>query len=147
MSHAAALAYTASWITCCVAALALAVLRRDEIALAHRAYWRFLLQPWKVVTFGVAAAGLVWMSPYSGDPTWDYFDAAIMAVLTFALAPWSVGALWRVVRRRLPRSQAFIAGCAWLLSASWSYVRDRADGHLSVGLGREPPRVVCIVRG
>lgn len=40
------------------------------------------------------------IAPYSGDATWDWIDANFMAVLTFATAPFSVGA-------HLPESPRF----------------------------------------
>ncbi|HWR88383.1 MAG TPA: hypothetical protein VN277_08190 [Acidiferrobacterales bacterium] len=44
-----------------------------------------------------------------------------MAVLTFSTAPCSVGTLYQsLLDWRTPR-QAFVAACAWMFSASWSY--------------------------
>ncbi len=97
-------------------------------------YWRFLARPWKLTTFAVAAAGLIVIAPYTGDPTWDHVDAAFMSILAFGTAPWAVETLYRAVRDRVPRRQTFVALCVWLFSASWSYdlyllVR---DGHYPV---------------
>jgi hypothetical protein len=61
------------------------------------------------------------IAPYSGDPTWDYFDAFFMAVLTYLTAPWSIGALYKVIRRELQIKQAIVAICIWMFTASWSY--------------------------
>ena len=73
------------------------------------------------MTFVVATSGLIVIAPYTGDPTWDYFDAFFMAVLTYLTAPWSIGAIYNVIKGRLNRSQAFVALCLWMFSASWSY--------------------------
>lgn len=69
----------------------------------------------------VATAGLILIAPYTGDPTWDYLDASFMALLTYITAPWSIGVLYKVVRRQCPIWQAYAAICIWLFSASWSY--------------------------
>lgn len=61
------------------------------------------------------------IAPYSGDPTWDYFDAFFMAALTYLTAPWSIGALYKVIRRELQITQAMVAICIWMFTASWSY--------------------------
>lgn len=113
--------YLALWAGACVAAVAICVRDRRAFAFSHRAYWAFVFTPWKLATFCVAAAGLTLIAPYTGDPTWDYADALFMSVLTYASAPWAVGALYLAVRRRLPLKQAYVAACAWLFSASWSY--------------------------
>lgn len=94
---------------------------RGAYAISRRGYWRFLFVRWKVVTFFIAAAGLTAMAPYTGDPTWDYFDAIFMSVLTFLSAPWSIGTIYKVVRKELPLRQGFVAFCVWMFSASWSY--------------------------
>lgn len=114
-------AYIAAWAAACAAAAALVLRSPERYAITHRRYWRFLLQPWKIVTFLIAAAGITVIAPYTGDPTWDYADAIFMSVLTFASAPWSVGVLYRAGRRMAGAAQAYVALCAMLFSASWSY--------------------------
>lgn len=74
-----------------------------------------------MVTFLVSGIGITVIAPYTGDHTWDYFDAAMMATLTFASAPWAVGTLYRAARARSTPKQAYVAACLWLLSASWCY--------------------------
>jgi hypothetical protein len=114
-------AYMVAWGSACVVALALVVLRPGNFSLASTAYRRYLLKPWKVTTFVLAAAGLAIMAPYTGDPTWDYYDALLMAVLTFITAPWSVGTVYRFLKRMESAKALFVALCAWFLSASWCY--------------------------
>ncbi len=96
---------------------------RRSFAFSSREYLRFLLVPWKVATFLIALAGMVAIAPYSGDPTWDHFDSFFMSVLTFAGAPWAVGALFRWVKgkSKKPWRQAFVAFCVWMFTVSWSY--------------------------
>lgn len=126
--------YLAAWGIACVAAAALVARRPGDFTLTSAAYWRYLLQPWKVVTFLIAAAGLTLMAPYTGDPTWDYIDAPMMALLTFATAPWAVGEIYLAARRMRFSKQTFVAACAWLLSASWCY-----DLYLLLRDGAYPP--------
>lgn len=113
--------YVACWLTACVIALGLFLAEPNAYAFTHARYWRFLGRPWKLVTFAIATAGLVLVAPYTGDPTWDYFDAGFMAALTFATAPWAVGTLYKGLRGGGAARQLFVALCVWLFSASWSY--------------------------
>jgi hypothetical protein len=114
-------AYMAGWLAASGAALALYLRERGSYAFSHCAYWRFLLVPWKAVIFAVAAAGITFMAPYTDDPTWDYYNAFGMSVLTFTTAPWAIGALYRSVHRLLPVRQAFVALSLMFFSSSWSY--------------------------
>lgn len=118
-------AYLAAWIAACAGAGVLLVWRPAQFTITSRAYWRYLAMPWKLVTFALAAAGIALIAPYTGDPTWDYYDALLMSALTFATAPWAVGTLWRLIRRRASLTQGYVAACLMLLSASWCY-----DGYL-----------------
>jgi len=64
---------------------------------------------------------MIIIAPYTGDPTWDYFNAFFMSALTYLTAPWAIGAVYNVAKGKLNPSQAFVAICLWMLSASWSY--------------------------
>lgn len=121
MSSGQAFAYVAAWGTVCIIAAVLLMRNRPRLALSSVSYWRYLVRPWKVVTFVVAALGITLIAPYTGDPTWDYVDAAFMSVLAFATAPWTVATFYRAVRRRAAGADVFIAAVIWLFSASWSY--------------------------
>ena len=96
-------------------------------------YWRFLGHPWRLITFGVAWGLLVWMAPRSGDPTWDWIDASIMSVLTFATAPWAMVVFYGLRRRTPPLWKLYVAFVLAMLSASWSY-----DGYLLIRDGFYP---------
>ena len=126
--------YIALWVAACACALGLCLRHRGECALFHIGYWRFLLVPWKVTSFVVALAGMLWLGPRSGDPTWDWVDASFMSALTYLGAPWAVGTLWQSARRWLAWWQAYLAVCLWLFSASWSY-----DLYILIRDGRYPP--------
>ncbi len=114
-------AYIAFSAGACLAALGLFLAEPRTYTLTRSEYWRFLGRPWKLATFTVAATGLVLIAPYTGDPTWDYVDAAFMSVLAFCTAPWAIGALYRRLRGEGSTRQSFVALCLWLFSASWSY--------------------------
>ena len=111
----------ASWSGACLIALVIYLNDIRAFAISHGGYWRFLAEPWKLITFALAASGTILVAPYTGDPTWDYVDAFFMCVLAFATAPWAVGVLYLVSRRDLPLKQDYVAACLWMFSASWSY--------------------------
>ena len=113
--------YIICWSIACLAALLLFLKDRKSFALSRVEYWGFIFKPWRVTTFVIACSSMIVIAPYTGDPTWDFFDAFFMSVLTYLTAPWAIGALYNVVKRKLNSSQAFVALCLWMFSASWSY--------------------------
>ena len=113
--------YIVVWGLLCITALLLAILNRKNIEIFQYRYWRFLFQPWKIVTFLIAGTGITVIAPYTGDPTWDYIDAAFMSIFTYASAPWAVGTLYLFFLRKVGFINAYIAFCVWMFSASWSY--------------------------
>lgn len=126
--------YTGTWLAAGVLAIAACVRRPSRFSLLSRPYWRTLLVPWKVVTFLVAWAGMVWLGPRSGDPTWDATDASFMSLLTYLGAPWALGTLVRVLRRREGAAPGLLAAWLWMFSASWCY-----DLYIWVRDGVYPP--------
>lgn len=113
--------YIAVWSTACVVAIVLMVLDRKTIILFKKSYLDFLFIKWKLITFIIAISAFIVLAPYTGDPTWDYYDAAFMSIFTYLSAPWAVGTLFRFIKKREKIRTAFIAVCVWLFSASWSY--------------------------
>lgn len=107
---------------------------RRTLILFQPAYRRYLSSHWKLVTFAIAATGMIAIAPYSGDPTWDYIDAAFMSILAFLTAPWSVGTLYLACQRKGKPSHAYIAICVWMFSVSWSY-----DVYILLKHGYYPP--------
>jgi hypothetical protein len=114
--------YLGAWLTALLMAVVVGVRYRSEIRLFGADYRRFLQVRWRLVTFFSGTCALTLVAPYTGDPTWDYTDALFMSMLTFGTAPWAVGCLYRALRgnRRHP-AELYVAACAWLFSASWSY--------------------------
>ena len=125
--------YLVCWVFACLIALVLYMRDKNSYALSHATYWRFLFVRWKVITFLIAATGMTVIAPYTGDPTWDYTDALFMSVLTFLTAPWSIGSIYKVLKKEIPFQQGFVAVCLWMFSASWSY-----DFYLLIRDGKYP---------
>jgi hypothetical protein len=44
-----------------------------------------------------------------------------MSLLTYLTAPWTIGVLFKTLKRELSFKHAYVAFCVWLFSASWSY--------------------------
>ena len=113
--------YIAAWSVAALAALAIFLRRPASFFIARRSYWQFLTEPWKVMTFVAGAALITLVAPYTGDPTWDYADGFFMSVFCYATAPWVVAVLYFAARQRVRPAEVYVAVCAWLFSASWSY--------------------------
>lgn len=113
--------YTAVWLLLCLFAVWLLWKNPVCFSLLRRDYWLMISEPWKLLTATVATLGFIVMAPYTGDPTWDYFDAFFMSALTYATAPWAVGIFYRAVRRRESWQPLYVALCCLFFSASWSY--------------------------
>jgi len=113
--------YVGGYILACAMAIVIAFRDRQTISFFSASYREFMAVPWKVTSFAVAASGMTWIAPYTSDPTWDYFDAALMSLLTFATAPWAMGTFYLFLRRKASAAHAYVAMCCWLFSASWCY--------------------------
>lgn len=113
--------YTLLWILACILALIVCLSDSHSFAFSRGDYWKFLLSPWKIATFIVAAAAMVVIAPYSGDPTWDAVDAGFMSLMTFLGAPWAIGSVYRLATRKLPLKQALVIFVVWMFTVSWSY--------------------------
>ena len=113
--------YTAGWLILCAGAAGLLLRYPFRFSLLQPGYWRLILEPWKVLTFSIATISFMIMAPYTGDPTWDWFDALFMSVLTYVSAPWCVGVLYRSIRRQESWQPLYVALCCWFFSASWAY--------------------------
>ncbi len=110
------------------------VSERKSLTLLLPAYRKYLRSPWKLLTFAVAALSMIVMAPYTGDPTWDYVDAAFMSILTFLTAPWAVGTLYLALKRQAKAVHVYIAVCVWMFSVSWAY-----DVYILLKHGYYPP--------
>ena len=127
-------AYLLAYTTACIVAAILLVRERKTLVLLQPAYREYLRSPWKLLTFAIAALSMIVMAPYTGDPTWDYVDAAFMSILTFTTAPWAVGTLYRALRRQAKGVHVYIAVCVWMFSVSWAY-----DVYILLRYGYYPP--------
>lgn len=113
--------YLFSWIVFCFVNFYFLIKNPSEFTLTSTPYLKFLLRPWKIVTFIVATLGIILIAPYTGDPTWDYIDAALMSILTFVTAPWSIGTLYRGIKFKVVNKSEILAVFLWMFAASWSY--------------------------
>ena len=113
--------YILGWSTACTAAMLILITKWHSFALSKNEYWQFLFARWRLTTFVVSASAMIVIAPWTGDPTWDYFNAFFMSVLAYATAPWATGTLYNSVRGNLKAWHGFVAACAWIFSASWSY--------------------------
>lgn len=125
--------YLGCWLATCILSGWLMWRHRRTLELFSSGYRSFLTTRWKLVTFAISATGLIIIAPYTGDPTWDYIDAAFMAGLTFYTAPWVVGVFYRYLKHRTSGVLLFLAACTWMFSASWSY-----DGYILLRDGVYP---------
>ena len=120
-------------ITC--AACALAVRHRASFALFQQGYRAQLLSRPRLVLFATAWAAFVVLAPLTGDPTWDAIDASFMSIGCYALAPWTLGVLYRAKRESM--REVVVAIVLSLFVSSWSY-----DLYLVVRDGVFPPTSV-----
>lgn len=125
--------YLVAWLLACLGAVTLYLRERSAFIISQRDYWRFLAVRWKLATFFVAGTGMVLLAPYTGDPTWDYFDAAFMSIFCFATAPWAIGVLYRTGKCTSHWREIYVVACAWLFTVSWSY-----DGYMLLKTGIYP---------
>ncbi len=127
-------AYIAAYSLAIVIAVALMIRERHVLILFTESYRQLLMTRWKLMTFAFAATSMTIMAPYTGDPTWDYVDAAFMSILTFLTAPWAVGTLFLAFRGKTKPAHVYIAICIWMFSVSWSY-----DIYILLKNGYYPP--------
>ena len=113
--------YMFLWSGACLIALWLGYIHRKDLLLLSRDYLQYVTVPWKLSTFIIAISGMTIIAPYTGDPTWDYFDAFFMSLLTWYTAPWALGTIFKSMQQRKNYSQLYIALCCWLFVVSWSY--------------------------
>jgi len=113
--------YMAVWGAMCLAAILLYARNPRGFSFTGKPYRKFLFVPWKLVTFVVATIAMTVVAPYTGDPTWDYYDALFMSVLCFLGAPWVAGIMYLAARGRAKPAEIYVAFCIWMFSAAWSY--------------------------
>lgn len=113
--------YMYCWITACLLACFLMLRKPRQLEIYCNDYWTLLFQPWKFITFLVATIGMAVIAPYSGDPTWDYYDSTMMCVLAYLTAPWAIGTIYLKIRGKTSWTKTYIAFCVWMFTASWSY--------------------------
>ena len=98
----------------------------------ERIYFIELLRPWKLATFGIGMAWLLYGAINYGIADWDVGISLIMGGLTYVCAPWSVSRIINAVYRR-PAGwilQVVVAlVVAWLVVDSVYWVYHTAMGN------------------
>lgn len=97
-----------------------------------RIYFIELLRPWKLATFGIGMAWLLYGAINYGIADWDVGISLIMGGLTYVCAPWSVSMILNAVYRRtagwiLQVLAALVV--AWLVVDSVYWVYHTAMGN------------------
>ncbi len=148
MSTAHGALYTAAWVALCALAVALTARSPRAETLRSQGYRRLLLAPWRLATGALATLFLVAAAPYANDPTWDRPVGLFMGVLTYATAPWSVGALVRVLRGPAPAATPRRRGVrvALLRELVVRPLQLRPTGCVPRVVGGQPRRVVGALR-
>ena len=126
--------YLGVWLTLVAVAVLVVAFKGRSMGLLDRRHLRFLMEPWRALTFLVAGGSMTLAAPYSGDPTWDYVDGGAMSLLTYFTATWSVGTIYRFAKGWSSMAALYVAFCLALFSASWFY-----DGYILFRDGIYPP--------
>jgi len=113
--------YIALCLSSFLLGLYLSIKKFNQLEIFKKEYWIFLIKPWKLFTFIVATISFNLIGPFSGDPTWDYFTASFMSILTYLSAPWVVGIAYNFIKKKVSFSIFFVALNMLMLSSSWSY--------------------------
>ena len=114
--------YVASWSLVCLVA---AVVAWRTVRIPRDDAKAFLLAPWKVAVFVPAILFVTFAGHFTDDETWDVVSGAGMSILTVGTSWWSVGTAVRVVRRKAPVRELFVALAVMFFASSWFY-----DGYL-----------------
>jgi hypothetical protein len=70
--------------------------------LPGKGYFIDLLRPWKLVTFGIGMAWLIYGALVYEICDWDLGISFIMGSLTYMFAPWTVTTIYYSFRQRRP---------------------------------------------
>lgn len=112
--------YLIFWISCIIISIYLVFKHNASYEFLSSAYWKFLSERWKLITFFISIIGITLAGPYSGDSTWDIIDSVIISILVFITAPWSVGMFYRSLRRKEINHKLFVALSCFFLPC-WTY--------------------------
>lgn len=117
--------YLVTWLAAVLASCGLVARGGgDRVWLTDARYLRFLVEPWKLVAFALSGTLITLVAPYSGDPTWDRVDGALISLTVYWASPWAIATLVREARGRRRGDVLFVATSALLLPC-WVY-----DGYI-----------------
>lgn len=112
--------YFIAWVVLLAIAIIVVLKNKTDYEFFNKNYWQFLIEPWKLITFFIATFFITVAAPYSGDHTWDLYDSILISVVTYLVAPWSVGVLYLSFKRKLFGLKLFVA-LTTLLLPCWTY--------------------------
>lgn len=84
-----------------------------------RAYLAELVRPWKLLSFALGMAWLLYGGLNYGISDWDAGISVLMGGLTYVCAPWSVATILAAVRYR---SRVWLCPSVMALAAAWFVV-------------------------
>ncbi|MDA3886560.1 MAG: hypothetical protein PF638_13280 [Candidatus Delongbacteria bacterium] len=112
--------YFITWVILLIISVIIILKNKNEYEFLKNNYWQFLFEKWKFITFFIAVFFISAAAPFSNDHTWDLYDSILISVVTYALAPWSVGVIYLSFKRKLFDSKLFVA-LTTLLLPCWAY--------------------------
>ncbi|MBU4485569.1 MAG: hypothetical protein KKD38_01445 [Candidatus Delongbacteria bacterium] len=112
--------YFSTWVILLLLATAIVKKNKNDYEFLHKSYWKFLFEPWKLITFFIATTCITIIAPYSGDPTWDYPDSILISVLTYVISPWTAGIFYQAVSKKKFNIKLFTA-IIFFLVPCWAY--------------------------
>ena len=113
--------YVAAWLGFCAFAVGIVAQDRARVGPEIRAYWSYLLIPWKLAIFVPAFLFVTFAGRFTDDETWDMVTGGGMSVLAFLTAPWCVGLGFQALTGRRPLRYLVVAVALMLFSSSWFY--------------------------
>ena len=113
--------YTVCWVSFCFLALAILFKDRQQLFSEWQNYLRFLCAPWKLAIFVPAFLFITFAGRFTDDETWDITTGGVMSILTFLSAPWALGLVYQVLKRKRAKRYLLVAIALCLFSSSWFY--------------------------
>lgn len=114
------ISYLITWVILLLISAVIILKNKKDYEFFDRNYWQFLFEPWKLIIFFIAVFFISLAAPFSGDLTWDLCDSILTSVVTYAVAPWSVGVLYECFKKKYFSSKLFVA-LTTLLLPCWTY--------------------------
>ncbi|MCK4980228.1 MAG: hypothetical protein KAS62_07520 [Candidatus Delongbacteria bacterium] len=112
--------YFIVWVILLAIAVIIVLKNKNEYEFFDKNYWSFIFEKWKLITFFIAVICISTAAPFSNDHTWDLYDSILISVVTYFVAPWSVGILYKSFKKRVFSSKFYVS-MVMLLLPCWTY--------------------------